>query len=60
MGVGPEDEGLILLAKSVASCESDIADWFESSPIALTGVSDLKMEKIKKWNIPSFNYQLSD
>ena len=56
MGVGPEDEGLILLAKSVASCESDIADWFESSPIALTGVSDLKMEIIK--NIKNIDHKI--
>ena len=39
---GPEEAGFILLAKSVASCESDMTEWFESSPMALTGVSDLK------------------
>ena len=41
---GPADEGLILLAKSaIPSWESDITEWFESSPIALIGVSDLKI-----------------
>ena len=40
---GPDDEGLtILLVNSEASWESDMTEWFESSPIALIGVSDLK------------------
>ena len=42
VGVGPAVEGLILFEKSVASWESDITEWLESSPIALTGVSELK------------------
>ena len=43
--VGPDEEGLILFVKSVPSWESDITEWFESSPMALTGVSDLKYYK---------------
>ena len=43
---GPEEAGLIL--KFVPSCESDMTEWLESSPIALIGVSDLK--KVQKMN----------
>ena len=40
VGLEPAVEWLVLFEKHVSSWESDITEWLESSPMALTEVSE--------------------